>query len=119
MSGDTSVADNRWAAAACWAGAPFSGGLVPMVLLIITWKYRGSLTRRHALAATMLWAVLLAIYLPVFLFGWFIPGFNGNNPDALAVAIVLALFVMAWAAAAIGVLVVWVSSRHPSAPAST
>jgi hypothetical protein len=88
-----------------------------MVLLIITWKNRGSLTRRHALAATLLWAVLLAIYVPVFAFGWFVPAFNGNSPDTWAVATTVALFAVGWAAAVIGALVVWLSSRHRSAPA--
>lgn len=117
---ETSIADNPWAAAACWAGAPFSGGLVPVALLIITWKNRGSLTRRHALAATLVWAVLLAIYLPAFLFGWFIPAFSGTGPEPWAVTTVVALFVMAWTTAVIGVVVVWVSSRRTTAaPAST
>ena len=111
MAGE-SVADNPWAAAACWVGALFSGGLVPLILLIVTWKDRGSLTRRHALAATALWAVLMATYIPVFFLGMFLPAFQGEAPRSWAVAVAVAFFVISWGAAVVGVAVVLRSARR-------
>src|SRR5690606_6518871 len=110
MAGEP-VADNPWAAAACWVGAPFSGGLVPLVLLIVTWKDRGSLARRHALAATALWAVLMAIYIPVFFLGMLLPAFQGEPPRTWAIAVAVAFFVISWGAAVVGVAVVFRSAR--------
>lgn len=111
MAGEP-IADNPWAAAASWVGAPFSGGLVPLVLLIITWKDRGSLTRRHALAATELWAVLMAIYIPTFFLGMFLPAFQGEPPSTWAIAVAVAFFVIAWGAAVVGAAVVLRSARR-------
>ncbi len=111
MAGEP-VADNPWVAAACWAAAPLSGGLVPLVLLIVTWKDRGSLTRRHALAATALWAVLMATYIPVFLLGMFLPAFQGEPPRTWAIAVAVAFFVISWGAVVVGVAVVLRSARR-------
>ena len=110
MAGEP-IADSPWAAAASWVGAPFSGGLVPLVLLIVTWKDRGSLTRRHALAATALWAVLMAIYIPTFFLGMFLPAFQGEPPRTWAIAVAVAFFVISWGAAVVGAAVVLRSAR--------
>ena len=109
---DASVGNNPWAAAACWAGAPFSGGLVPVVFLIVTWNERGSLTRRHALAASVLWVSLIAIYVPVFVIGMFIPAFQGEPPRPWAMAIAVAFFVTSWIATIVGCVAVFVATRR-------
>lgn len=111
MAGEP-TADNPWAAAVSWVGAPFTGGLVPLALLLATWKDRGSLTRRHALAATTLWAVLMAVYLPVFFFGMFLPAFQGEPPRTWAIAVAIACFVISWGAVAVGVAMVVRSTRN-------
>lgn len=90
------IADNPWAAAASWVGAPFSGGLLPLGLLLATWYDRGSLTRRHALAATALWAVLMAVYIPVFLLGMLLPAFRGEPPRTWAIAVAVAFLAISW-----------------------
>ena len=107
-----SIADSPWAAASVWVGALFSGGLVPLTFLIITWKNKGSLTRRHAVAATSLWAVLMAIYVPVFFFGMFVPALSGEPPRNWAVAVAAAFIVISWSTAIGGAVVVLVSARR-------
>ena len=111
------IAENPWAAGACWIGAPF-GGLIPGVLLAVTWRDRGSLVRRHALAATTLWCVLIAIYLPAFVFGLFIPAFNRESPPSWAIAAVAGVVVVSWAATVVGVSSVIRSVRRRSASTS-
>ncbi len=109
---ESSVGNNPWAAAACWAAAPFSGGMAPAIFLIVTWKERGSLTRRHALAATVLWAGLIATYLPVFFIGFFLPAFNGDAIPTWAVAIAVAWFVISWIATIVGCVLVLLAARR-------
>ncbi len=108
------IAENPWAAGVCWIGAPF-GGLIPVVLLAVTWGDRVSLVRRHALAATALWCVLIAIYLPAFVFGLFIPAFNRESPPSWAIAVVAGVVVVSWAATVIGVSSVIRTVRRRSA----
>lgn len=111
MAGEP-TADNPWAAAASWVGAPFSGGLVPLGLLLATWNDRGSLTRRHALAATALWSVLMGVYIPVFVLGMLLPAFHGDPPRTWAIAVAVAFLVISWGAAAVGVALVVRSARR-------
>lgn len=106
------VADNAWAAATCWLGGLVTGPVAPAVLLAVTWKARASLTRKHALAATVLWSALVAIYLPVFVFGMFLPAFYGDPPRWWAIAIAVTLIAISWAATAVGLLLVWRSARR-------
>lgn len=112
MTTPRSIADNPWAAASVWVGAVFSGGLVPLVFLIITWKDKGSLTRRHAVAATVLWAVLMAIYIPTFIFGMFIPAWSGEPPRTWAVVTAVAFAVISWSTTIGGLVLVLISARR-------
>ena len=45
-------------------GALFSGGLVRAILLVLTSQDRGSLNRRHALAASIVWGTTMTSYPP-------------------------------------------------------
>lgn len=111
VTGATSTADSPWTAAACWLGALFMGPLVPAIVLGITWRARGSLARRHALAATVLWTVLLAVYLPVFVIGMFIPAFHGESPRWWAIALAILVALTSWTATVVGLLLVFRSTR--------
>ncbi len=109
------ISDNPWVAGACWLGAPF-GGLLPGMLLAVTWQDHGSLVRRHALRATIFWAVLMTVYLPVFVFRLFIPSFNGESPSSWVLAVVGGIFVVSWIATVFGVVAVRRSVRHTAGP---
>lgn len=109
------LTQNPWAAAACWVGAPF-GGLIPGVLLVVTWRDRGCLVRRHALAATIFWVALLAIYVPVFLLGILVPAFHRDPISGWVVATVAGLFVVSWLATGLGAAAVHRSVRGSTRP---
>jgi hypothetical protein len=118
VTGATATADSPWTAAACWLGALFMGPLVPAIVLGITWRARGSLARRHALAATVLWTVLLAVYLPVFVVGMLIPAFHGESPRWWAIAVAIVVALTSWTATAVGLLLIWKAART-TAPAES
>lgn len=113
------LANNRWAATSCWLGALFTGFVLPVALLLATWRDRGSLTRRHAMAASIVWIIALALYLPIFFIGIWIPAFNGHPPQAWAVIGAVAIAVTSWVATAVGLIAVWRTPRHPSAAVAT
>lgn len=104
--------DSAWIAAACWLGALITGPIVPGVVLVMSWNARGSLVRRHALAATVMWSVLLAVYLPVFLFGMFLPALHGDPPPWWTLAVAGVVIVVSWTGTAIGLGLAWKAGRH-------
>jgi hypothetical protein len=58
------------------------------MLLGVSWSKRASLARQHALAATVMWAAALAVWLPVFFFGIVV---RGDDPATGAVIVAVAL----------------------------
>lgn len=80
--------NDRWMAAGAWVGWACGGPLVPLVLLAVSWSKRDSLARRHALAATVMWAVALAIWLPVLTVGVFL---RPSDPAVYAVVVAVGL----------------------------
>ena len=62
-----------------WSGIFCGGFLIPVVLLAINWSKIDSLARHHALIATVMWCVVLAVYVPASF--WMV--FVSRGPTAL------------------------------------
>jgi len=93
------MTDRRMAATA-WAGWACGGPVVPGAVLAMSWSKRESLARRHALAAVAMWAVALAVWLPVFVFG---VALRSDDPAPATVITAVALGVVTLAASIVGV----------------
>jgi hypothetical protein len=115
VNGSELAADSAWTAAACWLGGLFTGPVVPGVVLVMSWRARGSLVRRHALAATVMWSALLAVYLPVFLFAMFLPALHGDPPPWWSLAVAGAVVVISWTGTATGLILAWRAGRREAA----
>lgn len=57
--------NDRYMAAASWAGLLCGGPVLPLVILAVSWSKPESLARRHALLASLMWAAVLVVYVPV------------------------------------------------------
>lgn len=84
--------DDRRIAVVTWIGLFVGGPILPVILLIITWARRGSLARRHATAACLMWLVLLGIWVPVVVSQLML---STTEPGAWVVALAAALFAIA------------------------
>jgi len=102
------------AAVICWLGALFTGPIAPIILLVIVRNDRVTPTRAHAIAATVVWGFSSAIYLPVFVFGIFLPSFyrDSGGPRPWAVLVALAIAATTWIATCIGLVVVYRQQRR-------
>lgn len=95
-------ANDRWMAAASWVGWACGGPILPVVILAVSWPQRESLARRHALLASVVYVVTLAVWLPVFLFGILL---RPESPAPVAVIVGVALTVGMLVVSLVGVVV--------------
>lgn len=65
MRGQAVSRQDKVLAAMCWLGWFFGGPLVPATILVFTWNDTSSLARRHAARATLMWGVVMVVYLPM------------------------------------------------------
>jgi hypothetical protein len=68
--------NDRVMAAVAWGGALMAGPLVPGAVWLISRQQPGSLARREARFATIVWGLVVAVWVPVVLFGLMIPAFT-------------------------------------------
>jgi hypothetical protein len=57
--------NDRYLAVAAWAGLFCGGPILPLVILAARWSTPASLARQHALVASVMWAVVLVVYVPL------------------------------------------------------
>lgn len=102
------------AAVICWLGALFTGPIAPIVVLVLGRNDRVTPTRAHAIAATAVWGLSSAIYLPVFLFGILLPSFyrDSGGPRPWALLVALAIAATTWIATCVGLVVVYRQQRR-------
>jgi hypothetical protein len=100
---------DKWQAAGAWAGIFVGGPIVPIVILALNWSKTGSLARRHAKVATIIWVVVLAVYVPMVLRIFTSPG----APDAAFFVVLAIVVVVTWGSAIVGVVQ---ALRAPVAP---
>lgn len=104
-----SFTDTIAAPLVCWLGALFTGPVAPAIVLIISRHQRGSPTRAHAIVATIVWTVALAVYLPVFFFAIFLPSFDRDSggPDVWAFLFAVGVALTTWIATLIAMVVIY------------
>jgi hypothetical protein len=86
---------DRAPAIVVWCGFVVGGFVVAVAILAINWSRRGSLARSQAMIATILYAVVAAVWFPMVIWAF---GFGGNQTVlwvtwGLMVVIVLAVSV--------------------------
>lgn len=109
---DLPMKHSPWAAIGCWIFAAFTGGLVAFAILIMVWRDYGSLLRRHALAASIVHAIIWLVYLPTFTFGMFMPLSRGDERASWVVWVAVGSVLVSWGSAAVGSLIVWKDHRR-------
>jgi hypothetical protein len=87
-------------------------------MVAVTWQHRETPSRAHAITATVIWSVLLAIYLPVFVVGIFLPSLENNStgPRLWAVVVAIVIALTSWICTAAGLLVVHRQYRRGAWP---
>jgi TRAP-type C4-dicarboxylate transport system permease large subunit len=88
-------------AAVAWGGALMAGPLVPGAVWAVSRQQQGSLALREARFATIVWGIVLAIWVPVVVFGLMIPAFTtepseDNAPPVGVLLVGLVLVLVSW-----------------------
>lgn len=91
-------------AVVAWSGLVVMGPVPPVVVLIVSWSKRGSAARRHALAAVVMWVVILAVYLPVWVVGVMM---HLDRPETYAIVVAVVCFVVTLCISTVGALLAW------------
>lgn len=91
-------------AAIMWATAPFTGGISALIMLAVSWSDRESLLWRHALVATGLYVALMALFLPVWVVGWFYGAFTRGGPSAATLWTTIVLAAVGMVSSLVGVV---------------
>lgn len=99
-------------AAIVWGGL-FSGGpLLPIAIFIVTRSRAGSLAKRHAVAAFLMWLLLPSVWLPAVLYQVFIAR---GNPGVWFIALAGAIMLTILTCSVVGFVL---AVRAPIAPQS-
>ena len=113
--------NDRVMAVVAWGGAMLAGPLVPGVVWVVSRHQTGSLARREAKFATIVWGIVLAIWVPVVVFGLMVPAFTTepSENDAPPVGLLfvgLVLVVVSWTISITGLSRSLRSTVRPAPP---